>query len=354
MEAAQRVWYRVVAHALWLGLLLGHYAGCVRFTEPLTVRAVGNVTGRVETLPETSPVGPATLPNQRLAPCAIALIDVDGLLLDRNATGLGSRGDNPVSVFRERLDAIQRQPQVKAVVLRIHSTGGSVTATDIMWRDLQAFRQRTNLPVVACLMDVATGGGYYLATGTDLIVAHPTTVTGAIGCVLNLYNLEDLMGQFNIVSVAVKAGDKVDLGSPAKAMEEADRKLLQEMADEFHQRFKTVVLKARPQVKADDANIFDGRVFTAAKARDLGLIDRIGYLDHAVAEARRLAQAPDAPLVFFRRHEDRPVSQYSITPNIPLQDKLLPLNVPGLQRADLPCFLYIWDIEPTAETQQGR
>lgn len=322
--------------------------------EPLTVRAVGQVDGRIDTLPESRPVSLSRLPHQRPAPCSIALIDVDGLLLDRNATGLGSRGDNPVSSFRERLDAIERNPQVKAVVLRIHSTGGGVTATDIMWRDLQAFRQKTGLPVVACLMDVATGGAYYLATGTDLIVAHPTTVTGSIGCVLNLYNLEDLMGQFNIVSVSVKAGEKVDLGSPAKAMEEGDRKLLQEMADEFHQRFKQVVLKSRPQVKSDDSTIFDGRVFTAPKARELGLVDKIGYLDHAVVEARQLAQSPDAPLVFFRRSDDRPVSQYSITPNVPLQDKLLPLSVPGLQRAELPCFLYIWDIEPTAETRLGR
>ena len=106
------------------------------------------------------------------------MVDVDGLLLDDDAAGLGSAGENAVSVFRERLDAIQCNPRVRSVVLRIHSPGGSVTATDIMWRDLQAFRRKTGLPVVACLMDVATGGGYYLATAADAIVAHPTSVVG--------------------------------------------------------------------------------------------------------------------------------------------------------------------------------
>ena len=142
-----------------------------------------------------------------------------GFFSIQDATGFGSLGENPVALFRERLDAIEHNRRVRAVVLRIHSPGGSVTATDIMWRDLAAFKCRTHLPVVACLMDVAAGGGYYLATGADCIVAHPTTVTGAIGCILNVYNLQDLMAQFNIVGIPIKAGKNVDLGSPVKAID---------------------------------------------------------------------------------------------------------------------------------------
>ena len=96
-----------------------------------------------------------------------------GCSSNTDATGLGSWGENPVSVFRERLDSIECDPRVARVVIRINTPGGSVTATDIMWRDLNAFRRRTGLPVVACMMDVAAGGGYYLATAANLIVAHP-------------------------------------------------------------------------------------------------------------------------------------------------------------------------------------
>lgn len=282
------------------------------------------------------------------------MIDVDGLLLDDNATGLGSRGENCVSLFRERLDAIEGNPCVKAIVVRINSPGGSVTATDIMWRDLQAFRRRKKIPIVACLMDVATGGAYYLATGSDVIVAHPTTITGAIGCILNVYNLEDLMGQFNIVGVPIKAGKNIDLGSPIKSLDEQGRQLLQDMANEFHERFRQIVIKSRPNVDAQEETTFDGRVFTATKAIELGLIDKIGYLDHAVAEARKLSGADRAELVFFHRPEDPALSPYSITPNIPLHDKLIPVNVPGLNRARLPCFLYLWEMDPTIETVPGK
>jgi len=134
----------------------------------------------------------------------VAIIDVDGLLLNTNLTGPYSSGDNPVDVFREKLDVAAADPLAVAVVVRINSPGGSVTASDIMWRDLQRFRDKTHRPVVACLMDLGTSGAYYLSTACDVIVAHPTTVTGGIGVVLNLYNLEDAMNILNIVSQSVQ------------------------------------------------------------------------------------------------------------------------------------------------------
>jgi len=387
-HACVRPWAVRLGWLLGLCLLVSG-GGCMRFLTPLLVRAApltvrtapiqvkaapltvntgpmrvdgsAEITAHVETTPRQKPVTARGLPHEpefddayASANGRIAIVDVDGVLLDQNATGLGARGENAVALFRERLDAIESDATIRAVVLRIHSPGGSVTATDIMWRDLQSFRTRTNVPVVACLMDVAAGGAYYLATCSDQIIAHPTTVTGAIGCILNVYNLEDLMGQFNIVGVPVKAGKFVDMGSPVKAMDDESRAMLQEMADEFHARFKEVVLRARPQVSADQESTFDGRVFTARKAVELGLVDRVGYLDDAIAQARALSDSPDASIVFLRRPDDPAVSTYSITPNVPLHDKLLPVNVPGLNRARLPSFLYIWEMEPTIETSLGK
>ena len=230
------------------GVLVCGLAGCG--TPLIQAHTVDDVTAAIAPNPKKYPVFLSLLPHRPHAPeaCYIAVVDVDGLLLDSDATGLGSWGENPVAIFRERLDAIQNNHRVRGVVLRIHSPGGSVTASDIMWRDLQAFKARTGLPVVACLMDVAAGGGYYLATGADCIVAHPTTVTGAIGCILNVYNLQDLMAQFNIIGIPIKAGKNVDLGSPVKAIDAERRKLLQNMADEFHARFRNIVLSRLPRV----------------------------------------------------------------------------------------------------------
>lgn len=328
--------------------------GCVPFQQP--IRVEGNVTGQVLTTPVVRPLLPSFLPRRHVNPqtCLVAVVDVDGLLLNADTTGLGSWGDNSVSVFRERLDAIEQNPNIRAVVLRINSPGGSVTATDIMWRDLQAFRQRSGLPVVACLMDVATGGAYYLATGADVVVAHPTTVTGAIGCILNVYNLQDMMAQLNLAAIPIKAGKNIDLGSPIKPLDDNGRAMLQAMADEFHQRFRKVVTSARPQVDASIETTFDGRAFTATQAMELGLIDQIGYFDTALARAREFAGISSAELIFYRRQGDAAMSPYSVTPNVPLQDKLFPINLPGLTRSRLPSFLYLWEMDPTVEALPGK
>src|SRR5262245_21916558 len=118
----------------------------------------------------------------------IAIIEVSGLIMNARSSGLLGGGDNPVSLFRERLNAAAEDKRVKAVVLRINSPGGAVTASDIMYRDLLKFREKTGKPVIACLMDVAASGGFYVAMGCDWVIAHPTTVTGSIGVIMNMYN----------------------------------------------------------------------------------------------------------------------------------------------------------------------
>jgi protease-4 len=375
--ALKRCFWRGLCLAMmWrcgLGLMLASSSGCLSQPFRLVAQGDAQINGQVNAQVDAkldgkidANVGVAPLkrpvrlnalphPSEPSDPCRfVAVIDVDGVLLDANATGLGARSENPVALFREQLDTVAADLRVSAVVVRIHSPGGSVTATDIMWRDLKAFRERTRRPVVACLMDVAAGGGYYLASASDTIVAHPTSIVGGIGCVLNVYNLQDLMATFNIVNVAIKSGNKIDLGSPVKAMDEENRKLLQDMSDEFHRRFRDVIVQARPAVNGQDASIFDGRVFTASQAQQLNLIDKVGYFDDAVALARQLGAAPQAQIVFLRREGDEAMSNYSITPNVPLQDKIIPVNIPGLDRTRLPCFLYMWMVEPSAEKLFGQ
>ncbi|HVX14055.1 MAG TPA: S49 family peptidase [Pirellulales bacterium] len=284
----------------------------------------------------------------------IALVDVDGVLLNSDMTGMSSYGENPVALFREKLDCIAANPCYRGVVVRINSPGGGVTASDIMRRDLLSLKQRTGLPVIACLLDVGTGGAYYLATAADQIVAHPTSVTGGIGVILNLYNLQDAMAQFNIVGVPVKSGDNIDMGSPIREQPDNVRQMLQTMADEFHQRFRTAVEQARPAHDPRHAEDFDGRVFTAQQAWQRGLIDSIGYLDDAVAIARLAARRPAARVVLLHRRQDRARSPYAITPNIPLQGAALPVSMPGLERCKLPTFLYIWEPDPTLERWAGK
>ena len=283
----------------------------------------------------------------------VALLDVDGLLVNTNLIGPYSAGENPVDLFREKLDAVAADPQIAAVVLRINTPGGGVTATDLMWHELQTFKARTGLPVIAYLMDLATGGGYYLATAADVIYAHPTTITGGIGAILNLYNLQDTMAQFNVIGQSVKSGEHIDMGTSVRALTPEARAWLQRIVNEFHGRFEKVVVDSRPGVAADERTNFDGRVFTAAQARSRGLIDQIGYLEDAIESAASRAGQPAVRVVMFHRANDPARTPFAITANTSPQSKWLPLSIPGLERSRLPTFLYLWQLEPTLERIGG-
>lgn len=274
----------------------------------------------------------------------VALIDVDGLLLNEERVGVYSLGQNPVAVFREKLDYVAQRSEFCGVVLRIHSPGGGVTATDIMARDLAAFKKQTGLPVVACLMDVSAGGAFYLALGADQIVAHPTTLTGGVGVILNLYNLQDALQQFNVVPVTIKAGENIDTGTPVQPLPIKAEERLQQIANEFHARFIARVHQSRPLTAGLDQGTFDGRIFTAMEAKSLGLVDHIGYLDDAVAAASGSAQGVGA--VMLHRRNDWARSPYDISPNTPIQRTLFPVDVPGLTRSRLPTFMYLWQPDP--------
>jgi protease-4 len=323
----------------------------ITVTGPLTAQ----VTADMQPALKREPLIEMTVQgHERRGGPKIALLDVDGVLANSNMNGPYSAGENPVDVFREKLDAAAADPCVGAVVVRINSPGGGVAATDVMWRELQKFRQRTGKPVVACLMDVGTGGAYYLATASDAIYAQPTTVTGAIGVILNLYNMQDAMAQFNVLTQSVKAGANIDMGSSTRQISDEQREWFQAMADEYHQRFKQVVLQTRPGVEAEKAGVFDGRVFSAEQARSLGLIDRVGYLDDAILDAQQRAQLRDARVVMFHRPSDPARTPYAITPNIPPQGKWLTLSIPGIERNRLPAFMYIWLPDPTLERVGGQ
>lgn len=333
--------------------------GCQRFL----VRTDNRVTidGPVETRVsgELPPVNPTAGPVRPVvvAPGAsaakVAVVDVDGLILNTPFVGPLSLGENPVALFRERLDAAEADPCVKAVVLRINSHGGGVAACLAMRRDLERFKERSGKPVVACLLDTACGGAYHLASAANLVVAGEATVTGGIGVVLNLFNLQDLMAQFNVIPQPVKAGQLADIGSSARPILPEEKQLVQAMADEFHGRLTADIRAARPKV----ANtVFDGRIMTGTQARTLGLVDQVGDLETAIDLAAGMGCGGGArpQVVLYRRSNDPAHSIYAVTANIPLQGAGLLPNIPGLDRSKLPTFLSLWQPELTMEKLGGK
>jgi protease-4 len=323
----------------------------VAFDAPIDTR----VTDITPVSPVAGPVRPVVVSPGSFA--RVAVVDVDGLILNTPFVGPLSVGENPVALFREKLDAIEADAGVRAVVLRVHSHGGGVAACIAMRRDLERFRARTGKPVVACLMDTATGGAYYLASASDHIVAGPATITGALGVILNLFNLQDLMAQFNVNPQLIKAGELADIGTSARPLRQAERELLQEMADEFHRQLRMDIIRSRPRVTDPMGTTFDGRIFTANQALARGLVDRLGDLDDAISIAGQLgcAGAAERPgVVLYRRNNDPANSVYAITANVPLQGAGLLPSLPGLDRAKMPTFLSVWQPELSMERLGGK
>jgi protease-4 len=278
----------------------------------------------------------------------IALIDIDGLLLNQNFGSLYSVGDNPLASFRDKLETAARDPQVVAVVLRINSPGGSVTTCDIMAEELRRFRAETRKPVVASLMDLATSGAYFVAVECDRIVAHPTAMTGGLGVVFNHFNLQDAMAQLNLVANPVKSGSKIDMGTVTAPLDDETKKLFQQMADAYREHLQRRVKERRGGMTAHDHQaVQDGRILLASQAQTLHLVDRLGYLHDAINEAERLAGVADTEVVLNHRAGYPAHSLYAITPSPAPLTEAIPFSYPGLDRSKLPTFLYLWQPDPT-------
>jgi protease IV len=317
----------------------------------------GSLEVKVASAPDPGPMAAVVVraSHHPSSTARIGLIDVDGLLFNQNLTGLYSVGENPVAAFREKLEAASADPRVKAIVVRINSPGGGVTACDVMADELRRFREESGKPVVCCLMDVASAGAYYLAVGGDRVIALPTSLTGGIGALINHYNLQDAMAQLNLTADPVKAGSKVDMGSVTAPLDDETRKLLQEIVDGFRDRFRDRVAHRRPEMTPDDWKALDdGRVVSATKALSHHLVDRLGYVHEAIAEAEKLGGATGSEVVLFQRSGYPTHSIYAITPNAPIQGDLVPFSYPGLDRSKAPTFLYLWQPDPTVFRQAGR
>ncbi len=271
----------------------------------------------------------------------IAIIDVEGMILNARTSGLFTSGDNPVSLLRERLDAAAEDRHVKAVVLRINSPGGAVTASDMMYQEVLKFRRDTGKPVVACMMDVAASGAFYLAMACDQVYAHPTTVTGSIGVIMSLYNASGLFAKLGVSSDPIKSGPNKDIGNPGRPMTPEEHAILQGMVDSFYGQFVHVVAEGRRLPEERVRELADGRVYTGVDAKKVGLVDEVGYLEDAVQMAMDLSNIKDARIVAYDRGEGYRGSIYAGLTHIPSQINVK-LDLPGLSSHGA-VFMYLWE-----------
>ena len=213
----------------------------------------------------------------------VAIVELEGIILDVDdiVRDLKSHRDNPL---------------VRAVVLRINSPGGVVGPTQELVRAVQRLRE-AGKPVVASLGAVAASGGYYVAVAADSIYANPGTLTGSIGVIMQMANLENLMKKVGVEYVVIKAGQFKDVGNVSRPMTPEERRVLQALLDDVHRQFIDAVAEGRKLDRSRVVTFADGRVFSGAQAKTLGMIDELGGLEEALERAAKLAGLPSPPKV---------------------------------------------------------
>jgi len=274
----------------------------------------------------------------------IAIIDVDGLMANKRKSGLLRVGDNPVSLFLEKLDKAAADSAVKAIVLRIDSPGGTVAACDIMHHSLSEFKRRTGKPVVACVTGMACSGGYYLACGSDGIMAQPSSVTGNIGTIFQTFSVAGTMDKIGVKAVTIKSGDLKDLASPLHDLSEEEQRVLEGIIQELYQQFLAVVQEGRHGIGEDKLReLADGRVFTTRKALQEGLIDKVGYLSDGIRWAKEKAGLEKVRVVIYHRSLSYTPNAYaSAAAQAGGAESLINIGLPDWLASDGAQFLYLW------------
>lgn len=218
----------------------------------------------------------------------VAIITLSGVIME---------GDGYI---KNQIDRVAADQNVKAVVLRINSPGGAVYGSDFIYHHLKKLRDKREIPIVVSMGAVAASGGYYVAMAVgeqeDSIFAEPTTVTGSIGVIIPHYDISGLLKRYDIKNDSIASHPRKQMLSMTREIPEEHRKILDGQVREYFERFKQIIQDGRPKLRNDsnelkhgDIDLATGEVFSGLRAKELGLVDRVGFIEDAIDRAMELA-----------------------------------------------------------------
>jgi protease-4 len=244
----------------------------------------------------------------------VLLLDISGVISSSSNRGILEREGDVISYVYYRLKKASEDSLIKGVILRLDTPGGEVTASDIIYHEILNFKKRTGIPVLALMMSVAASGGYYIASACDQLMAHPSSLTGSIGVISIFPNLDGLMDKTGIQVQIIKSGKLKDSGSPFRKMTEEEKKIFQDIIDEYYQNFLQAVYENRKDyITLENLNkLADGRIFTASQALKARLIDEIGYFDTALEKVLELSSLREANVVTYTYYPKQKTNIYAM------------------------------------------
>lgn len=221
----------------------------------------------------------------------VAVLSVEGAII------------KPDRIVR-KIQWAKEDKSVKALVLRVDSPGGSVGASQEIYRALEDFKS-SGKPLVVSMGNVAASGGYYISAPADYIYANPGTITGSIGVIVQHTEIKDLLEKFGIKTTTIKTGKFKDTLSPFRELSPEEKAYIEETIRDAYEQFLQAILKYRSKKLSEEQlrQIADGRIFTGKKAKELGLVDELGNLQDAIQKAKALAGVPHARVYYVEERK---------------------------------------------------
>ena len=260
----------------------------------------------------------------------IAVIHVSGVISGSDDGGLSGRVAT-ASVINRKLRYILKDNSIKALVVRIDSPGGEVTASDEIYHMLLRVRKERKIPIVASMGSMAASGGYYIAVGCEYIVAHRMTTTGSIGVIIQTYKYYELFQKIGVKGEAYTSGPMKDMLAGDRPTNPAEQAVIRDILNQIYGDFVNVVAAGRSKKqltpeKIRTTKLGDGRIFLGSEALKLGLVDELGYFEDAVAKAAAMANlGSDYKVVTL----NEPFSLAALFGQVETSERAVKLELPG-------------------------
>lgn len=218
----------------------------------------------------------------------VALVRIEGIILDSRDV-------------IEELKEYSKDNSIKAIVLRVDSPGGGVAPAQEIYEEI--IKVKAKKKVVVSMGSVAASGGYYISSPADKIVANAGTLTGSIGVIMEIPNIEGLMQKIGVKTQVIKSGRHKDIASVFKSITPEEKQILQSVLDDVHNQFIKAVAEGRGMKFEDVKKLADGRIFTGRMAKEVGLVDKLGNLEDAIKLAGELSGIKGEPRVVYKKEK---------------------------------------------------
>ena len=272
----------------------------------------------------------------------ILIIPINGMISDSPQQDFFGTKPSLLEQVVVQLNKARSDSQIKAVLLKVNSPGGTVTASDLLYHEISAYKAKTGNKISVAMMDVAASGAYYLSLPADVITAHPTTLTGSVGVIFMRPKAVGLLDKIGLSVETNKSGTNKDMGSPFRESNDEEKMLMQKTVDTFGNRFLNLVQQHRKLDESSLKEVATARVFVADDALRLKLIDKIGYIRDAIKETKTIAGlADDARVVVYRRNDAPEDNYYRATSQDVANISLINVALPEIFNIRSG-FYYLW------------